>query len=77
MPGLGEATVHELCNECDRVASGERVVISRYAKLVAKLDLMVCDRPTAVALVARLRQLPPMDPQRLRDDVDVIVDQRS
>lgn len=60
----------------DRVAAGEHVTITRDGKPVARLEPPARGRLTAAALVERFRRLPDIDPQRLRDDVDAMVDQR-
>ena len=76
---MSEATVRELRNHgghvLDRVTAGERVVITRDGKPVAQLVPMGRERLSAAVLVARFRALPPVDAQRLRDDVDAVVDQ--
>jgi prevent-host-death family protein len=77
---MSEATVRELRNQggrvLDRVVAGERVTITRDGKPVARLEPVGRDRLSAAVLVARFGRLPQMDPQRLRDDVDAIIDQR-
>lgn len=60
----------------DRVAAGERVIITRGGTPVARLEPVIGGRLTAAALVERFRRLPPVDPERLRRDVDAIIDQR-
>lgn len=58
----------------DRVAAGEHLTITRAGKPVAEL------RPTgrpglkAEVLLERWRRLPPLDPDRLREDVDELLD---
>ncbi len=59
----------------DRVAGGERVTITRDGRPVARLEPIGREPLTTAALIDRFRALPPMDPQRLRDDMDSIVDQ--
>ncbi len=74
---MARVSVRELRNQggkvLDRVQGGEQVIITRDGEDVAEL------RParkalSAGALVARWQNLPPMDPQSLRDDVDEILD---
>ncbi len=60
----------------DRVAAGERVTITRGGKPVARLEPVARGRLTAAALVERFRLLPPIDPERLRDDIAALVDER-
>ena len=59
----------------DRVAGGERVTITRAGRPVAELRPI---RPStalgAAALLARWRRLPAMDEDRLKRDIDDLVD---
>lgn len=59
----------------DRVAAGEPVLITRDGKPVARLEPAGRGRLSAAALVERFRRLPPLDPRRLRADIDAVVDQ--
>ena len=59
-----------------RAAAGERVTITRDGKPVARLEPAARGRLSAQALVDRFRHLPPVDPQRLRADIDAVVDQQ-
>ncbi len=73
-----EVSIRELRNHggevVDRVAAGERLTVTRAGKPVAEL------RPTgrpglkAEVLLERWRRLPRLDPHRLREDVDALVD---
>jgi prevent-host-death family protein len=76
---MGEATVRELRNQggqvLDRVMAGERVTITRDGRPVAVLIPIPRKPLSADALVARFRTLPPMNPLRLREDIDAIIDQ--
>jgi prevent-host-death family protein len=73
-----EVSIRELRNHggevVDRVAAGERLTVTRAGKPVAEL------RPTgrpglkAEVLLERWRRLPRLDPDRLREDVDALVD---
>lgn len=74
---MARVSVRELRNQggkvLDRVQQGEKVIITRDGKDVAEL------RPTrkglsAEALIERRRNLPPMDPEALRRDIDEILD---
>ena len=59
----------------ERVLAGERVTITRDGEPVAEL-VPIRRRPlSADVLVARFRRLQPMDPARLRADIDSILDQ--
>ncbi|MGH3425264.1 MAG: type II toxin-antitoxin system Phd/YefM family antitoxin [Nocardioidaceae bacterium] len=77
---MSEATVRDLRNHgglvLDRVVAGESVTVTRDGKPVARLEPMARSRLSAAALVERFRRLPSVDPQRLRADVDSVVDQR-
>lgn len=76
---MGEATIRELRNHggqvVDRAVAGELVTITRGGKPVAQLERVTPPRLSANALIERFRRLPRVDPRRLRDDVDAIVDQ--
>lgn len=52
------------------------MTITREGKPVAQLQPMARGRLSAAALLERFRRLPTVNPQRLRDDVDAIVDQQ-
>jgi prevent-host-death family protein len=75
---VGGATVRDLLDHggrvLDRVAAGERVVINRDGRPVARLEPVPRGRRTATVLAERFRRLPAVDPDRLRDDVDAVVD---
>jgi len=77
---MSEATVRDLRNHgrqvLDRVEAGESVTITRDGKPVAQLEPLARARLSAAAVVERFRRLPELEPQRLRDDVDALVDQR-
>ena len=77
---MTEATVRDLRNHggrvLDRVAAGERVVITRDGRPVARLEPMPRGRQTATALVERFRRLPEVHPAPLRAGVDSVVDQQ-
>jgi len=72
--------VRELRNQggrvLDRVAAGERVTITRDGKPVARLEPAGRGRLSAAVLVDRFRQLPEVDPRRLREDIDAVLDER-
>jgi len=77
---VSEATVRELRNQggrvLDRVLAGERVTITRDGRPVARLEPAARGRLGAATLIDRFRSLPDVDAQRLRDDVDALLDQR-
>jgi prevent-host-death family protein len=76
---MAEVSIRELRNRggdvVDRVASGERVVITRDGRAVAELRPLVSAPLSAAALVERFRQLPAIDAPAFRADVDGVVDQ--
>lgn len=76
---MGEATIRELRNHggevIERARSGERVTITRDGEPVAELRPLPRRRLSAAALIEQAQALPPVDPERLRDDIDMLVDQ--
>ncbi len=78
---MSEATEHEVGDQAaqilDRVATDERVTITRDGKPVARVEPTARGRLSAAVLVGRFRQLPEVDPRRLREDIDALLDQRS
>ncbi len=77
---MSEATARDLRNQggrvLDRVAAGERVTITRDGKPVARLEPAARGRLGAEVLIGRFRQLPEVDPRRLREDIDAFLDQQ-
>jgi len=75
---MTEVTIRELRNRggqvVDRVARGERVIVTRSGKAVAELRPVRDAGATATELVARWRRLPPVDGAALRADVDAALD---
>lgn len=76
---MSEATIRELRNQgaavIDRVLAGETITITRDGEPVAELRPLPRRPLSREALQERARGLPPMDPQRLRDDIDAVFDQ--
>jgi len=75
---MSEVSIRDLRNHggevVDRVARGERVTVTRSGKAVAEL-LPLSREPLAVdLLLSRWRRLPPVDPERLRADIDDVID---
>lgn len=72
------ATVRELRNHggdvLDRVAAGERIVVTRDGKPVAELIPLRTARLGREALLARWRHLPRVDGAALRRDLDALLD---
>ena len=75
---MAEVTIRDLRNHggdvVDRVASGERVVITRAGTPVAELRPLRRRGPSAVDLLERWRRLPAVDPEALRRDIDDLFD---
>ena len=75
---MAEVTIRELRNHggdvVDRVAAGERVVVTRSGRPVAELRPVHAGQLSASALLRRWRRLPPIDPDTLRRDVDATLD---
>jgi prevent-host-death family protein len=74
---MAEVTIRELRNRggevVDRVAAGERVIVTRSGKPVAELRPVRVTLTTATALLARWRRLPPLDIAALRADLDSVI----
>lgn len=72
------ATVRELRNHggdvLDRVAAGERIVVTRDGKPVAELTAVHGARLGREALLARWRHVPRIDGAALRRDLDALLD---
>jgi prevent-host-death family protein len=72
------ATVRDLRNHggdvLDRVAAGERVVVTRDGRLVAQLTAVRTARLGRAALLERWRNLPRVDATALRSDLDDLLD---
>lgn len=58
----------------DRVLAGESLTVTRDGEPVAELRPLGRTPLSATALVERRRRLPLVDPARLRDDVDELID---
>jgi prevent-host-death family protein len=71
-------TVRELRNHggdvLDRVARGESLVVTRDGSEVAELRPVRRSGPSAATLIERRRHLPKVDPDRLRRDIDAVLD---
>lgn len=75
---MSEVSIRELRNHggdvVDRVAKGERLTITRSGKPVAELRPLGREPVPLSLVIARRRRLPPVDPERLRKDLDQILD---
>lgn len=72
-------SVRELRNQggrvLDRVERGETLTVTRDGSPVAELRPLGRRSLSTPQLVARARRLPRVDPERLRRDIDGILDQ--
>ncbi len=79
MAAVGEATIRDLRNHggevIDRVRAGERVTITRDGEPVAELRPLPRRPLDAATVIERFSRLPPVDPERLRADIDALIDQ--
>lgn len=58
----------------DRVAKGGRCVITRNGVPVAELRPLAPPGPSIESVLAEWRRLPQIDQQRVRDDIDALMD---
>ena len=79
MGPMGDVTIRELRNHggevIERVQKGERITVTRSGKPVAELRPLPRRGPDPETLLARWRNLPHIDPDRLRADIDEAIDQ--
>jgi prevent-host-death family protein len=61
-------------NLIDRVATGERVIVTRNGRPVAELHRVRPTSLTSAELLRRWRHLPYVDPSDWRRDVDALID---
>ena len=77
---MTEVTIRELRNHggdvVDRVAAGERLIVTRDGRPVAELRPVRAGGPKASTLLARWRRLPSLDGTSLRADLDATIDPR-
>jgi antitoxin (DNA-binding transcriptional repressor) of toxin-antitoxin stability system len=59
----------------DRVRAGERITITRAGEPVAELRPLPRRGLNAAEVIERFTNLPTVDPERLRAEIDAIVDQ--
>ncbi|GGI02804.1 type II toxin-antitoxin system Phd/YefM family antitoxin [Egicoccus halophilus] len=76
--GAPEVSIRELRNHggdvVDRVAAGESLTVTRSGKPVAELRPVGRPAVKAEVLLERRRRLPHVDPVRLREDLDELLD---
>lgn len=77
---MGVVTVRELRNRggevLDRVERGESLIVTRDGRAVAELRPVPRPSVGPAELINRRRRLPRVDPQKLRDDIDAVIDSR-
>jgi prevent-host-death family protein len=75
---MGEVTIRELRNRggevIDRVERGERLTVTRSGRPVAELQPLARPSVSRAVLISTRRSLPTVDPDRLRADVDRVID---
>jgi prevent-host-death family protein len=75
---MNEVSIRDLRNHggemVDRVAHGERLTVTRDGKPVALLVPLGREPLSVDVLIERWSQLPAMDPQSLRRDIDAVID---
>jgi prevent-host-death family protein len=75
---MNEVTIRELRNQggkvIDRVVAGEELVVTRAGVPVAELRPLRRVPLPAATLLERWHRLPDVDPDRLRADVDRVID---
>jgi prevent-host-death family protein len=73
-----EVSIRDLRNHggdvVDRVARGERVIVTRSGRPVAELHPVTKAPLQLDALLERWRRLPVVDPDQLRADMDELID---
>jgi prevent-host-death family protein len=73
-----EVSIRELRNHggdvVDRVAAGQRLTVTRSGKPVAELHPIARPALKAEALLERWRHLPHVAPDRIREDLDELLD---
>ncbi len=77
---MATVSVRDLRNKggevLSRVESGERITVTRDGRPVAEL-VPISRRPIPTSrLLARWRRLPAVDPEKLRADLDAVIDPR-
>lgn len=73
-------TIRELRNQggavIDRLGPGEAVIVTRDGEPVAELRRLGRRPLSTEELIERFKQVPPMDYDELRADIDAIIDPR-
>ena len=75
---MREVTIRELRNSggavIDRVAAGESLTVTRDGRPVAELRPLPRPPVTSEMLIERAKRLQFVDPERLRADIDAVID---
>jgi len=75
---MSEVSIRELRNHggdvVDRAAKGERLTVTRSGRPVAELRPLSREPMALDVILARRRQLPAVDPDQLRYDLDQVLD---
>jgi prevent-host-death family protein len=75
---MREITIRDLRNKgrevLDRVRRGESLTVTRDGRPVAELRPLPRESAGAAAVLEAWRKLPPVDPGRLRADIDALTD---
>jgi prevent-host-death family protein len=73
-----DVTIRDLRNRggevIDNLTSGERCVITRNGTPVAELRPLSSPGPRLEAILAEWRKLPTVDPDRMRGEIDELID---
>ncbi len=74
-----EVSIRDLRNHgrevVDRVVAGEHLTVTRSGKPVAELRPLPKPRLKTTVLIDHWSRLPQVDPYRLREDLDAVLDQ--
>ena len=75
---MAEVSIRELRNHggdvVDRVARGEHITVTRRGRQVAELRPLSASAAPVADLVRKRAHLPHVDPAKLRNDVDAVLD---
>ena len=75
---MTEVSIRELRNHggdvVDRAARGEQITITRSGRPVAELRRLGHEPLTAEELIARRKNAPPVDYEKMRAELDSIID---
>ncbi|MCY4199661.1 MAG: type II toxin-antitoxin system prevent-host-death family antitoxin [Gammaproteobacteria bacterium] len=77
---MNEVSIRDLRNRgaavIDRVLAGECLKVTRSGRPVAELRPLPRRPISAAVFLARVRNLPRVDPDALRNDIDAVIDPR-